>query len=158
MATMEEKMNALTTLMREGVLTAEEFANVVAALNGATITATPVKEKSELEKDYDAVFSNHIVTAFKSPASCKWPELAPDMVKKGEIKIDGVLTQCTYIETYIDAPNSYGAMLRKKLRLIVDDSGKITRALDELQTSGTSLLGIIANAALKDSWSDIVKF
>lgn len=158
MATVEEKMRALTKLMQEGILTAEEFANVVAAMNDNTSAAVPVKEKSELEKQYDAVFSKHIVNVFKSPASCKWPDLTPDMVKKGEFKIIGVLTACTYIETYIDAPNSYGAMLRKKLRLIVDDSGKITRALEETQTSGTSLLGIIVNAALKDSWGDIVKF
>ena len=115
-------------------------------------------ERKTVYEDIHAVFSNHIINAFKSPASCKWPELTPDMVKKGEIKISGSLTKCTYIETYIDAPNSYGAMLRKKLRLVVDNSGKITRALEELQTSGTSLLGIIANAALKDSWGDIVKF
>jgi len=157
MATMEEKMSALTRLMQEGVLTAEEFGNVVAAINGGSGAGLPVKEKSDLEKQYDDVFSNHIINAFKSPASCKWAELTPEMVKKGEIKIDGKLTQCTYIETYIDAPNSYGAMLRKKLRLVIDDSGKITKALQELQTSGTSLLGIIANAAFKDSWTDIVK-
>ena len=79
------------------------------------------------------------------------------MVKKGEIKINSKLTQCTYIETYIDAPNSYGAMLRKNLRLVVDDNGTITRALQELQISGATLLGAIVNAANKDSWTDIVK-
>lgn len=157
MATMEEKMVALTKLMHDGILTAEDFANVVATLNGGLNATTSAKEKSELEKRYDDVFSKHIVNVFKSPASCKWPELTPDMVKKGEIKINSKLTQCTYIETYIDAPNSYGAMLRKNLRLVVDDNGAITRALQELQTSGVTLLGIIANAANKDNWTDIVK-
>lgn len=79
------------------------------------------------------------------------------MVKKGEIKINSKLTQCTYIETYIDAPNAYGAMLRQKLRLVVDYNGAITRALQELQTAGVSLLGVISNAANKDNWTDIVK-
>lgn len=157
MATMSEKMAALTKLMQDGILTAEEFANVVAAMNGSAVAPTPVKEKSELEKQYDEVFEKHIINVFKSPASCKWPELTPDMVKKGEMKIKSKLTQCTYIETYIDAPNSYGAMLRKKLRLVMDDNGKITRALQELQTSGVTLLGAIANAANKDNWTDIVK-
>lgn len=157
MATKEEKMVALTKLMQDGILTAEDFANVVAALNGGLNAMTPTKEKSELEKRYDDVFSTHIVNSFKSPASCKWPELTPDMVKKGEIKIDSKMTQCTYIETYIDAPNSYGAMLRKNLRLVVDDNGEITRALQELQTSGVTLLGAIVNAANKDNWTDIVK-
>ncbi|MBQ0111002.1 MAG: hypothetical protein KBS41_03645 [Oscillospiraceae bacterium] len=157
MATTEEKIAALSKLMQEDILTADEFAKVVASLNGAT-DSVPAKEKSELEKQYDEVFSNHIINAFKSPASCKWPELSSDMVKKGSFKIIGKLIECTYIETYIDAPNSYGAMLRKKLRLVVDDSGKITRALELLQTSGVTLLGVIANAANKDNWCDIVKF
>jgi hypothetical protein len=79
------------------------------------------------------------------------------MVVKGTIKFDGKENQCTYIDTYIDAPNSYGALLRQKLKLVVDENGKITRALQELKTSGVTLLGILANAALKDSWGDICK-
>lgn len=158
MATMEEKMNAMTKLMQEGILTAEEFANVVAALTGSPTANAPAKEKSPLEKEYDKVFADHIINAFKSPASCKWPDLSTEMIKKGEFKINNKLTNCTYIETYIDAPNSYGAMLRKKLRLIVNDNGVITRALQELQTSGVTLLGVIANAANKDNWTDIVKW
>ena len=158
MATMEDKIGAFTKLMQEGILTADEFSRVVAALNGSSTVEATVKEKSPLEKQYDEVFANHIINAFKSPASCKWPELESSMVKKGSMKINSKLTDCTYIETYIDAPNSYGAMLRKKLRLIMDDEGKITRALHELQTSGVTLLGAIANAANKDNWTDIVKF
>lgn len=158
MATMEEKIGALTKLMQDGILSAEEFSRVVAALNGSAIAEVPVKEKSPLEKQYDEVFANHIINEFKSPASCKWPELESSMIKKGSMKINSKLTDCTYIETYIDAPNSYGTMLRKKLRLVVDDEGKITRALQELQTSGVTLLGVIANAANKDNWTDIVKF
>lgn len=158
MATMKEKVDALTKLMQDGILTADEFASVVAALNGQSGDTAPAKEKTELEKQYDDVFANHIVNAFKSPASCKWAELTPDMVKKGEIKIDSVITDCTYIDTYVDAPNSYGTMLRQKIRLVINDDGKITRALQELQTSGVTLLGMLANAANKDNWTDIVKF
>ena len=157
MATMEEKMVALTKLMSDGILSAEEFANVVAAING-TGTVAPIKEKTELEKQYDEVFSKYIINAFKSPSSCKWPELTSDMVKKGNMKINGAETPCTYIDTYIDAPNSYGAMLRKKIRLVINASGRISRALHELQTSSVSLLGMIGNAMNKDNWTDIVKF
>ncbi len=158
MADKKAKVEALSKLMIDGILTADEFANVVAALDGNVVSNAPAKEKSELEKQYDDVFSKHVINVFKSPASCKWPELTPDMVKKGEIKINSKLTQCTYIDTYIDAPNSYGAMLRKKLRLVINNEGKITNALQELQTSGVTLLGAIANAANKDNWTDIVKF
>ena len=157
MATKEEKISALTNLMINGILTADEFSRVVAVLDGSA-ALEPVKEKSPLEIQYDEVFSKHIINAFKSPASCKWPELESSMIKKGIIKISSKETNCTYIETYIDAPNSYGAMLRKKLRLVINDDGKITRALQELQTSGVTLLGAIANAANKDNWTDIVKF
>ncbi len=157
MATMEEKMGALTRLMQDGILSAGEFARVVAALNGAEAAAVPAKVKSPLELQYDEVFSKHIINAFKSPASCKWPELTPEMVVRGTIKFDGRENQCTYIDTYIDAPKSYGALLRQKIKLVVDENGKITRALQELKTSGVTLLGILANAALKDSWGDICK-
>ncbi len=157
MATMEEKMRALTKLMQEGVFTADEFARVVASLNGSAAAVPAKKYQSPLEKQYDEVFAKHIVNAFKSPASCKWPELEPGMIKKGSIKIDRKLMDCTYIETYIDAPNSYGTMLRKKLRLLVRDDGRITRALQEYQADGVTLLGVIANAANKDNWVDIVK-
>ena len=63
MATMEKKMVALTKLMHDGILTAEDFANVVATLNGGLNATTPAKEKSELEKRYDDVFSKHIAEA-----------------------------------------------------------------------------------------------
>ncbi len=157
MATMEEKMAALSKLLQDGILTAGEFANVVAAINGSGDAPVPVKEKSPLELQYDEVFSKHIINVFKSPASCKWPELTPEMVVKGTIKFDGKENECTYIDTCIDAPNSYGALLRKKIKLVVDENGKITRALQELKTSGVTLIGMLANAALKDSWGDLCK-
>jgi len=155
---MDVKMRALTKLMQEGILTPEEFASIVALLSGGNNSVAPVKEKTELEKQYDDIFSKHIVNVFKSPASCKWAELVPEMIKQGTIKINSSEVRCTYIETWIDAPNSYGATLRKKLRLVIDDNGTITRALQELQTSGVTLLGMIANAANKDNWTDIVKW
>ena len=157
MSTMQEKMSALTKLMNEGILTATEFASIVTVLNGDTSNVT-VKKKTPLELQYDEIFSKHIINAFKSPSSCKWPELTSDMIIKGSIKYDGKENQCTYISTYIDAPNSYGAMLRKDLRLVIDDNGKITRALQKAETSGVTLFGMLANAALKNTWMDIVKF
>lgn len=157
MKTMEEKMSALTKLMQEGILTANEFAKIVAVIN-ENVSEAPVKEKSPLEMQYEEVFSKHIINAFKSPSSCKWPDLKSDMVVKGSFKFDGKENYCTYIQTYIDATNSYGAMLREELRLVIDDNGKITRALQKAKTTGVTLLGMLANAALKNTWIDIVKF
>lgn len=161
MVTMEEKISALTELMKNGILTADEFSKVVATLNGKEETVQkvePPKEKSPLAKQYDEVFARYVINVFKSPSACKWPELTSDMVIKGSFKIDGKMTECTYIETYIDAPNSYGAVLRQKLRFLMDENGIITRALTEMKTSGVTLLGMLANAALKDNWTDICKF
>lgn len=158
MASMEEKMGALTKLMQEGVLTADEFARVVSVLSGSSTTPAPLKEKTPLEKQYDEVFSKYISNAFKSPASCKWPELQTSMIKRGPIKYysaNNIFTR-TYIETYIDSANSYGALLRKPLRLVLDDNGIIVRALEEMQTNSVTLLGTIANAMSADVWCDIV--
>ena len=157
MATIEEKVTELTKLMNNGILTADEFTKIISILNNNNIEIIEKKEKTPLEKQYDVVFSKYIITVFKSPSSCKWPELTSDMVKKGNVTIENKSINCTYIETYIDATNSYGAMLRKKLRLIIDENGKIIRALQELQLPGVSLLGMLANAANKDNWTDIVK-
>lgn len=157
MASMEEKMMALSKLLQDGILTAEEFPRVLSALNGTLTESVPVREKSPLEIQYDEVFQNHIINMFKSPGSCKWPELDSSMIKKGPIRISSKTAEYTYIDTYIDAPNSYGALLRKKLRLIISDEGKITRVLEELQVSGVTLLGAIVNAANKDIWTDFVK-
>ena len=157
MASMAEKITAISNLMQQGILTPEEFTNIIAALNGSGTTAPPARQKSPLELQYDYVFKNYIVNAFKSPASCRWPELTPEMIMRGVINFDGKENECTYINTYIDAANSYGTPLRQEIRLVIDENGKITRALQELKTNGVTLLGMLANAALKGSWGDICK-
>lgn len=157
----QEKILAFSKLMQDGIITSNELAKIINVLCSdvsSNVTSNDVSEKTPLEKKYDECFSKYIINAFKSPSTCKWPKLESNMIVKGSIKINSVVTQCTYIDTYIDAANSYGAMLRQKIRLVLDDQGNITRALQELQTSGITLLGAIANAANKDNWTDIVHF
>ena len=43
------------------------------------------------------------------------------MVKEGTIKLDFKEQKVKYIETYVDAPNSYGAMLREEIIIGIDD-------------------------------------
>lgn len=43
------------------------------------------------------------------------------MVKEGVIKLDYKEQMCRYIETYIDAPNAYGTMLREEIIIGIDD-------------------------------------
>ena len=96
--------------------------------NPQTNPATVEPEKSPLEKKYDECFEQHIINVFKSPASCKWPPLKESMIKESYIKImEGWSLKdkrVRYIETYIDAANSYGAMLRKNILIIIDRDGK----------------------------------
>ena len=123
MASMEEKISALTNLMVCGVLTADEFTRVVAALNGASFAqpAPPPREISPAEAAYENYIMNVVANAFKSPSAVKFPPFDPSMVKEGMIKLDFSQVYCRYIETFVDAPNSYGTMLREPIILGIDD-------------------------------------
>ena len=156
MATKKEKMLALTNLFNDGIFTEDEYSKMIAILNKEK-NEKEEKMETPLSKEYNDVFKKYIIGVFKSPDSCKWPELLPDMIMEGPIKIDSKEVECTYIETYIDATNSYGAYLRKKIRLVVNEEGKIIRILQEAQTSGVTLLGMLGNALLKGCWIDLVK-
>ena len=85
MASMEEKISALTNLMVCGVLTADEFTRVVAALNGASFAqpAPPPREISPAEAAYENYIMNVVANAFKSPSAVKFPPFDPSMVKEG---------------------------------------------------------------------------
>ena len=133
----ESKIMAMTKLMQDGVLTADELARVIKVLSNPDGTSDDVDEKTPLEKKYDECFEKHIINVFKSPSSCKWPRLTEDMIKEGNVSIlDGwsyKSKNVRYIETYIDAPNSYGAMLRKKLRIVIDGEGEPQMVLDNVK-------------------------
>lgn len=117
---MTDKINALTSLMTNGILTAEEFAKIVAVLNGAT-PQEGVKEKTPAELTYEKYIKEKVATKFKSPASVQFPPFDPSMVKVGKIKLDFKEQEAKYIETYVDAPNSYGTMLREEIIIGIDD-------------------------------------
>lgn len=135
---LEEKIMAVTKLMQDGILTADELARIISVLsNPNDSTNNAVEEKTPLEKKYDECFEKHIINVFKSPSSCKWPRLTEEMIKEGDVSIlDGWSYKnkhVRYIETYIDAPNSYGAMLRKKLRIVIDGEGTPQMVLDNVK-------------------------
>lgn len=115
-----------------------------------------VAEKSPLEQKYDECFSKKISVAFKSPSTCKWTPLEPSMIKEGSVNIlEGFkykAKQCKYIETYIDAANSYGAMLREELRILIDNEGNPTRVVHKVKG-----VGMLTNmiAAKQDNWADL---
>ena len=137
MATMEEKVTALTQLMINGTLTADELSRVIGALTGEA--APQEEEKSPAQKTYENYIKNVVVNAFKSPASVKFPPFDPSMVKQGAIKLDFKEQNVRYIETYVDAPNSYGTMLREPIIIGIDDQFTPLFWAQHLQIS--SLLG-----------------
>ena len=124
MSTTQEKVSALSALMANGILTLDEFSQMVKVLKDCA-TANGTLEKSPREKKYEDYVYNHIAYAFKSPSSVKAPPLTESMIKQGELNVLSGLkyvpVKTTYIETYIDAPNSYGTMLRKEICIVVDN-------------------------------------
>jgi hypothetical protein len=120
MATKEEKLAALSKLMVDGILSADEFSRVVAALDGAVESKTE-REKSPAEIKYENYIQNTVARLYKSPTSVKCPPFEASMVKEGTIKLNGKEQHCKYIETYVDAANSYGTMLREPIIIGIDD-------------------------------------
>ena len=125
MASKQEKITALTDLMARDILTADEFTRIIAALDGQVqVNQVPEKEKTPAELAYEDYITNHIAHAFKSPSSFQFPPFDPSMVKEGTIELDGQKKRGKYIETYIDAPNSYGTMLREDIIIGIDNDFK----------------------------------
>ena len=120
--TKEEKVAALSQLMVNGVLTADELGRLIAALDEKAAVAEPPKEeKTRTQIIYEKYITNVVANAFKSPSSIKFPPFDPSMVKQGNIKLNMKDQYVRYIETYIDAPNSYGTMLREEIIIGIDD-------------------------------------
>ena len=115
----QEKVAALSKLMIDGILTTEEFTRLVAALDGDA--PAPAEEKTPAQRIYEDYIMNTVAAVFKSPASVKFPPFNPSMVKQGVIKLDMREQNVRYIETYVDAPNSYGTMLREPIIIGIDN-------------------------------------
>lgn len=146
--TKEDKIAAITKLMTDGILTAEEFTKIVQVLSGEP-SAPAETEKSPAEQKYEDYFRNHIAYGFKSPASIQFPPLVSSMIQEGELSIlDGMKyrpMRVRFILTYVDAPNSYGTMLRQELAIIVDDEFNPQFAVQRVK----GLLGGVSNNWMK---------
>jgi len=118
--TIEQKIAEISKLMTSGILTADEFTKICAVLSGG-MAVEPVREKTPAEKAYEDYITNTVAKNFKSPSAVKFPSFDASMVKEGTIKLDFKEQHVKYIETYVDAPNSYGAMLREEIIIGIDD-------------------------------------
>ena len=165
MATLEEKISALTGLLGQGILTTEEFSQILKVINSNNAEAEKVV--TPIERYYNDCFKNKIVNVYKSPSTCKWPPLEPSMVREGVVSIlNGMKFEnrnVRYIETYIDATNSYGAYLRQKLRIVIDGEGKPVQVIKPAGGDTVTVTGGILEALGKkvmkggaDSWEPMV--
>ena len=142
MATLNEKINAITELMNRGILTGDELSKIIQLLSaGATENSTQT-EKTPMELKYEKFMRETVAKAFKSPSSIKFPPMESSMIKEGELKISkGFLGSETknlrYIQTYVDAPNAYGTMLREEIALVIDDDFNFTLILQALKNPFT---------------------
>ena len=139
MANLDEKIVAITKLMQEGILTAEELTKILQVLNGNCNGEEPTK--TPLEQKYEDFMRNKVSSAFRSPSGIKFPPLQPSMVKEGELKISKGLGSKSqylrYIEVTVDAPNAYGTMLREKIAIVLDENSNFTMVLQELKNPFT---------------------
>mgnify|MGYP003340198968 CR=1 FL=1 len=79
------------------------------------------------------------------------------MIKREEMDISGKKGTHSFIETYIDAANGYGALKRRRLRLLLED-GKIVRVLEfGGEEEAVTLLGVLGKQFIKKSWFDLCK-
>lgn len=119
---LDVKISALTDLMQKGIITPEELVRLIQALNGNTNNSGdqgPLMSPAEFA--YSKYIDERVRKHFKSPSSVQYPPFDGDMVKQGTLTIDGKIVNTKYIETYIDAPNSYGTMLRAEIVILFDN-------------------------------------
>ncbi len=73
--------------------------------------------KKDLGKRYDEFLTTKIIPRFKSPSTATFPKYESSML----IESSGLLGSKKEIETYIDSQNSYGAIVRTKVKIKLDD-------------------------------------
>ncbi|MCR5040828.1 MAG: hypothetical protein K6C36_01865 [Clostridia bacterium] len=134
----KRKIAAISELMMKGIISTDEFSKMVAVLNGASLEVQE-REKTPAELAYERYIREKVAPKFKSPSMVKFPPFDASMVKKGLIKLDLTEQNVRYIETYVDAPNSYGTMLREPIIIGIDENFTPLFWAQHLQIS--SLLG-----------------
>ena len=143
MASLNEKIVAITQLMQDGILTAEELSKIIQCLSSSGESVA--QSKTPAEQKYESIMQDKVAYGFKSPSGIKFPPLTSDMIKEGELQISQGLGSkkhvLRYIHTYVDAPNAYGTMLRENIALVIDDDFNVTMVLQELKNpfSGKTL-------------------
>lgn len=114
-----ERIAQLSQLLAQGVL---DNAAYEAAIRATTAGSAP---KSRPERIYDDFMRNHVAYAYKSPAGVKFDPLREDMICIEKIKLLVGLKyhdlEVRMIKTFLDAPNSYGTMLRQNVCIVIDD-------------------------------------
>ena len=116
---LDKKILALTKLMTDGIITASELTKLVSALS--TTTEGESSSMTPVERAYYEYVDKYIAPSFKSPSAVKPAPFDSSMVKEGAISLNGSTQHTKYIESYVDAPNSYGTMLREEFIIGIDE-------------------------------------
>lgn len=136
------KINALTGLMTQGIISSDELVRLIQAISLTGTGNVGSSDKQVLtpaEYRYNKFIEEKLRNRYKSPSSVKYPPFNSSMVKQGKISLDGREQIVKYIETYIDAANSYGAMLREETIIIIDAEFNLLHAAQHVNLG--TLLG-----------------
>ena len=137
MANFNEKIAAITALMENGVLDAQEQQEIVRLLTDKHRVGAV--SKSPFERKYEGFMKNNVAIALKNPFSAKFPPLQRSMIKQGDLSVcleeGNVIREFHYIETYIESMNSYGNIIRENIVIILDEKLNFTMVLQELKHS-----------------------
>ncbi len=140
MSNLNEKIVAITELMQKGILTADELSSIIKVLNNNSTDENTTPQSPMVQK-YESFMKSTVANAFKSPSTVKFPPLDASMIKEGKVTISEGIGSKTYnlryIETYVDAQNSFGATVRSKIALVIDDNFNFTMVLQGLNNPWT---------------------
>lgn len=125
--TREEQLRAAERLAAEGVLTAAELAKVRRRL----------EEPETAEQWYEDYVRRHVVRAYREPDRVTFPPLDPSMVREetAELWEDGRwrTAELRYILTWVDVPDSRGAVHRREFAVVVDGRDRPRFAMERAE-------------------------
>lgn len=140
-ASREERVNELTKLLTEGKITSEQFTVMLEAATKAEPVAM-----TRPQRIYDDFMRNVVVNGYKSPSMVRYPMLEESMIHEGDMAmLVGMkyhVFRARYILVHLDAPNSYGAMLRCVLAILIDDDFNPLIVLQPLTGMGSTHEGV----------------
>ena len=122
--TREEQLEAAERLAAKGALTASELANVRRRL----------AEPDTAARRYEAYLRRHILRGYREASQASFPPLIPSMVREetAELWENGRwrTADLRYILTWVEVPDSSGAVRRRELAIVVNGENEPQFAME----------------------------